>query len=204
MSQEERIAQRRGQLIEAGLQTFGTRGFHSVSVRDICGEAKLTERYFYESFTNREGLFLAVYTIGIDRVRENVTTAMASAKPEEVARAGLRAYLETLREEPRLARILLVESLRIGLEVSSHSLLATSSFADMLSGIISELYPDLRARKLDVQWISHGLVGATVFMAMQWALREFDEPLETVLDHCVVFYESLALQAGPPAPSPAR
>jgi len=57
MSLEERQAERRERLMEAGLQAYGTQGFFSVTVRDICIEAKLTERYFYESFKNSEALF---------------------------------------------------------------------------------------------------------------------------------------------------
>lgn len=203
-SQEERIAQRRAQLIEAGLEAFGTRGFHASAVRDVCAEAKLTERYFYESFANREALFSAVYTQCVERVRAAVITAIAQAEIDSVPRAGLRAYFETLRAEPRLARVLLIESLTIGAEASNQSLLATSSFAEMQEAIIAELYPDTFAHKLDPQWISNGLIGATVFIAIRWAVSEFKDPLETVLDHCVVFYEALAMQAAaPPATPPA-
>src|ERR1700742_1768346 len=58
---EDRKAERHLRLLEAGIEAYGTRGFHAVGVRDVCGLAKLTERYFYESFENREALFLAVY-----------------------------------------------------------------------------------------------------------------------------------------------
>jgi AcrR family transcriptional regulator len=195
-SQEERVAQRRRQLIEAGLALFGTRGFHAVSVRDICGEAKLTERYFYESFRNREALYLAVFTEGVERIRDAVLQAISGLSPEQngLSRAGLRAYLQTLRDEPRLARILLIDVLTIGAEAGSQSRLATGSFAEMLSAIIQQLYPNLDRVQLDAQLISNGLVGATVFIAMQWAASDFEAPLERVLDHCAVFFESIAVQ----------
>ena len=50
MSLTERKQARREKLIEAGIEAYGTHGFFSVTVKDICNEAKLTERYFYESF----------------------------------------------------------------------------------------------------------------------------------------------------------
>ena len=46
-SQEERKAERRRRLIEAGINAFGERGYHAVTVRELCAEAQLTERYFY-------------------------------------------------------------------------------------------------------------------------------------------------------------
>src|ERR1700761_6709612 len=85
----ERQAPRRRQIVEAGLDAFGTRGFHLTGVRDVCAAARLTERYFYESFKNREALFLAVYDEAVERMREVVTRALDAAghRPSDVARA---------------------------------------------------------------------------------------------------------------------
>jgi len=193
-SQEERVAQRRRQLLDAGLQMFGTKGFHAVSVRDVCAEAKLTERYFYESFQNRDALFIAIYSESVERVRAEVVTALAAAGPsaEVAARAGLHAYFSTLRREPLLARVLLIDVLTIGVEAGSQSLGAMTSFVEMVSTTIIELYPDLRRHKLDPQWIGNGLVGATVFMAIQWALSDFKEPVEHIVENCCAFVDGLS------------
>lgn len=193
-SQEERVAQRRRQLLDAGLTLFGTRGFHDVSVRDICAEAKLTERYFYESFQNREALFHAVYDEGVERIRAAVIEALgrAEASAEGTARAGLRAYFTTLREEPLLARVLLIDVLTMGVQGGSQSLHAMSSFVEMVTATILGLYPELRRHELDPQWIGNGLVGATVFMAVQWALGGFKEPVSILVDNCGAFVDGLA------------
>jgi len=192
-SQEERVAQRRRQLLDAGLQLFGTRGFHAVSVRDVCTEAKLTERYFYESFQNREALFGAVYAEGVERIRGQVQKALeqAPASIEHAAREGLRAYFTTLRQEPRLARVLLIDVLTIGPEASGQSLSAMTSFVEMVSTTILDIYPDLRRHKLDPEWIGNGLVGATVFMAIQWAISDFKEPVERIVENCSAFVDGL-------------
>ena len=200
---EERQQRRREQLIEAGLEVFGARGFHGVRVRDICVQARLTERYFYESFENREALFLAVYDHAVARIREAIVAAIA-ASPRDVvptARGALRAFLETLQGEPRLARILLIDVLTVGKDVANQSRLATQSFADLVRDLVHHLYPDIDALGLEPQLIANGLVGSAVYQAMQWAFNGFKQPLETVLDHCVLFYEALVeraatLQAG--------
>ena len=56
LSLTERKQARREKLIEAGIQAYGTHGFFAVTVKDICTEAKLTERYFYESSKKSEEL----------------------------------------------------------------------------------------------------------------------------------------------------
>src|SRR3546814_9962787 len=83
----------------AGLNAFGGKGYHSTGVREICAEAKLTERYFYESFRNREALFQAVYEHAIETVRTAVMEAIARSGRDvrTLARTAIRAFLETLR-----------------------------------------------------------------------------------------------------------
>lgn len=189
----ERQAQRRRQLVEAGLDAFGTRGFSLTGVRDICAAARLTERYFYESFKNREALFLAVFEEGVERMRSAVMGALASATatgPGDLARAGLRAMLVTYREDPRLARILLVESLAVGQEVGAQYAV-TASFADVIAGIASGLFPGMAEQGLDPQLVGNALFGSSLYISMQWAFGGFREPLEQILAHCVLVYEAL-------------
>lgn len=193
-SQEERVAQRRRQLLDAGLAQFGSRGFHAVSVRDICAEAKLTERYFYESFQNREALFKAVYDEGVERIRAAVVLAIGKIEPSasSAARAGLTAYFTTLKEEPLLARVLLIDSLTIGESGSNQTLDAMASFVEMVAATITSLYPEVRHHKLDPQWLGNGLVGATVFTAAQWARGGFKEPVSKLVANCSALADGLA------------
>ena len=69
VSEAARQAERRQRFIEAGLTVFGSRGYHSSTVRSICSEAGLTERYFYESFANSEDLLCVVYEHVNQRIR---------------------------------------------------------------------------------------------------------------------------------------
>src|SRR5262245_26489983 len=188
-SHEERLRERRQRLLDAGLATFGSRGFHSIGVREICSEARLTERYFYESFANREALFLAVYERCIDRIREAIQAALKDASPvaASMARAGLRAFLTCLRDDPRLARIVLLDVLTISPDVGEQSRLVMQSFADLIGNIAGGLHPDLAEHHLDARLIANGLIGATVFLAMQWAFGGFREDIEDVLEHGVLF-----------------
>src|SRR3954449_7388105 len=83
VSADERVAARREKLLDAGLELFGTRGFATTGVKDICREARLTDRYFYESFANSEALFLAVF----DRLTDDLFGDVASAAGEAGADA---------------------------------------------------------------------------------------------------------------------
>ena len=72
MSLSERKLARREKLIEAGIAAYGTHGFFSVTVKDICNEAKLTERYFYESFKKSEELFQVIFLQLIEQLQQTV------------------------------------------------------------------------------------------------------------------------------------
>lgn len=191
---DERRRQRREQLIDAGLKTFGSRGFHAVGVREVCAEAHLTERYFYESFSNREALFQAVYEHAITVVRKAIVDAIVQhtpGDPRNMARAALRAFLETLRDDPLLPRILLIDSLGVDAKVSAESRRATQGFSDLVAELVGALFQELPQHGVDVRLLADGLVGSTLYIVMRWTFGGFAEPLETILEHCVMFYDAM-------------
>ncbi|MCZ4580854.1 TetR/AcrR family transcriptional regulator [Gordonia amicalis] len=74
----ERQSRRRRALISAGLDVFGSEGYAKASVKSVCDQAGLTQRYFYESFTDRADLLVAVYDDCVDFAR---TATLAAASP---------------------------------------------------------------------------------------------------------------------------
>ena len=58
---QDRQALRRDELIAAGVTLLGGASGPALTVRAVCREAGLTERYFYESFTDRDDFVRAVY-----------------------------------------------------------------------------------------------------------------------------------------------
>ena len=100
VSAEQRQQERRERLLDAGLHVFGESGYHGATVRGICQQAGLTERYFYESFANSEDLLCAVYEGVLASQRERMTAAITTAAPQHdmMIRAGLRAFFAYIRE----------------------------------------------------------------------------------------------------------
>ncbi|NKF24269.1 TetR/AcrR family transcriptional regulator [Solimonas marina] len=200
---KERQRQRREQLVAAGLEMFGTRGYHSVGVREICAEAKLTERYFYESFSNREALFQAVYNHGIDTIRAAVMQSImqsgaasgAGRDMRAVARTTIRAFLSKLRDDPRLSRVLMMDSMTVSSDVGLQSQIATQSFADLIGGMIRSAYPELPQLGIDGQLLADGLIGSTVYLAIHWTVHDFAKPLDVIVDHCVLLYDAVIAES---------
>src|SRR5690606_12857510 len=90
---DARRQERRTRLLAAGLERVGTVGYRAATVRSVCAEAGLTERYFYESFANGEALLVAVYEDAVARLDAAITAAVGAAEPQlgAMARAGLEA-----------------------------------------------------------------------------------------------------------------
>src|SRR3954463_76429 len=111
---EDRVATRRAALIEAGVELLGTQGASGVTVRAVCRGAKLTERYFYESFADgRDGLLRAVHSQVASEAREAIVAAIAAGppdQPERVAHSAVAAFTAFLQDDPRRGRVLLSES----------------------------------------------------------------------------------------------
>lgn len=51
---QDRQALRRDELVSAGVALLGSEGGPALTVRAVCRAAGLTERYFYESFADRD------------------------------------------------------------------------------------------------------------------------------------------------------
>ena len=76
VSASERLAVRRQKLLDAGLELFGTRGIAATGVGDICDQAGLTKRYFYESFQTIDELAVAVFDQVTGRLAEQIVPAI--------------------------------------------------------------------------------------------------------------------------------
>ncbi len=112
VSAEDRKADRRNRLIAAGLDLLGTAGWEQTTMTAVCARAKLTERYFYEHFSSRDELMLAVVDEVAAEARATIAAALAAAPREPRAAAGamITAFVDFITDDPRKGRAALVES----------------------------------------------------------------------------------------------
>ena len=105
----------RARIIGAMLDVATERGAGSVSVAHVVERSGVSRRTFYELFTDREDCFLAAFEQALSYASERVLPAYDSQKAwRERIRAGLIALLTFLHEEPRIGRVLILESLAGG------------------------------------------------------------------------------------------
>jgi AcrR family transcriptional regulator len=103
----ERLAQRRRQLLDAGLELLGaTEHPPELTVRAICRQAGVSARYFYESFTDKDELVAAVFDWVIADLAATTQAAVATAPRDEQNRAGIANLVRVIAGDARIGRLL--------------------------------------------------------------------------------------------------
>ncbi|UUW91386.1 TetR/AcrR family transcriptional regulator [Pimelobacter simplex] len=107
-SAEQRRAERHEALLVAAQEIWQESGWAAVTMRGVCARAGLTDRYFYESFADRDALLAAIW----DQVRDETLAMMLGAIAPHVddaplvqLRAALAAVVHHIGDEPHRAQI---------------------------------------------------------------------------------------------------
>lgn len=177
----DRKATRHRQLIEAGLELLGTTGTQAVSVRAVCRTAKLTERYFYESFADRDALLLAVYDQVAQEAHDALVTAVRDARDELTAlvRAAVTSFVELIIDDPRKGTVLLLAPL------TDPALVQRG--AELLPNFTTLIHDQLPASIDDTErrLIAVGVTGALTNLFTAYLNGSIDVPRDRLVEHCV-------------------
>jgi AcrR family transcriptional regulator len=193
MTAEQREAGRRARLIDTAIELMGTRGAADTTVTAVCATSGVTSRYFYQHFTDRDALLRAV----AEQLRATMQGAILAAipagslPPDALAQAPIRAMLTMINDDPRLARILFVES---GTEPTLRRLRSEllASFADLVWQQ-ARLHLNISDSKVQVGELAAILgVGGVFEVLRRWADGELDYTADQLVEHCAGLLGSLA------------
>ncbi|NNG82185.1 MULTISPECIES: TetR/AcrR family transcriptional regulator [Acinetobacter Taxon 24D] len=194
LSLTERKQARREKLIEAGIEAYGTHGFFAVTVKDICNEAKLTERYFYESFKKSDELFQTIFLKLIDQLQHNVMQAImqASTDPRKMIESGLTALLTTLKDNPGMARIIYIDAMLVQ-ELHNQATIHETMlrFDRMIHAFVMLMMPHIDRSEREISLVATGLNGYVTQIAIRWVVSGFKQSMQEVLSSCSIVFLSL-------------
>lgn len=172
----ERVLRRRQQFLDAGLELFGSIGYRATTVRILCRQAKLTDRYFYESFTSTEDLLVEVYRNCLDELQRKVLLAISAERPVADLKAlvhdGLDAFFMAV-EDARAARVIWLEILGVSPRVDQIYNAGINGFANLFLGLARNLYPRWNINDDEGQIIALAVIGAVSQSAMGWLLSDY-------------------------------
>ena len=169
---QDRQTLRRDELLAAGVGLLGGEAGPALTVRAVCREASLTERYFYESFADRDEFVRAVY----DHV---CSTAMAALTSSDTPRDAVERFVALMVDDPVRGRVLLIAPQR-------EPVLAKSG-ADWMPSFIELLQRKLtRITDPAVQaMVATGLVGALSALFTAYLNGRLATTREQFIDYCV-------------------
>ncbi|WP_243452464.1 TetR/AcrR family transcriptional regulator [Mycobacteroides chelonae] len=76
---DERLARRRQQLLEAGLDILGApEGPGDLTLRAVCQRSGLAQRYFYESFADKDEFAVAIFDWAVEGLASTVEAEVAA------------------------------------------------------------------------------------------------------------------------------
>lgn len=173
---EARAAQRRERLVQAGIELVGTGGVSAMTMRAVCRQAGLSQKFFYESFTDGDQLLHAVYRTTLERALAAIDDT--AGDPAETLHAQTRRRVDAaallVRDDPRICRILLIEpvaDLRLRRYVRR---LATAAFGD---------YTDPTAETPRVKMHYATVFGAVISLFIEWTEGNLGEDRTVFVDH---------------------
>jgi AcrR family transcriptional regulator len=109
------VSLQRARIITAMVEVVAERGVARSTVAHVVARSGVSRRTFYELFNDREDCFLAAFDEAVEHAAARVVPAFEQAGGwVERVRAGLRALLEFLDDEPGLGRLAIVDALGAG------------------------------------------------------------------------------------------
>lgn len=193
LSAEERRAQRRGRLLAAALEQFGTLGWAGTSLTGLCAAAGVSPRHFYELWPGREELLTELYDALVLETVAAVHAAQAAAPltVEDQVRTGLTAVVRSLGEDPRRARVVLLEVVGVSLGLGEHRRRVIDAFADVVAQAHGRLVEAGQVRDQPFRPLALALVGAINELLSAWLLADPQPALDDLVPPLVQVFEAV-------------
>lgn len=206
-SAAERLARQRRGFMDAGLELFGTVGYRATTVRLLCRQAGLIDRYFYKNFGDTEDLLAAIYTESLDAIEAAVVAAIAGLPADgglqAIADTALDAFFRAF-ENPRIARVCWLEVLGVSPRIDALYTARIQRFADLLMTIARPLLPGWSPDEEEVRVLGIALIGGISQSAQHWLLSGYRAPRATLVSANALLLRGLAGVLGQPAAAPGR
>lgn len=191
---------RRADLIAAGIGLLGAADGGAVTVRGACKAAGLTERYFYESFEDRDQYVRQVYEDVGRRAHRALTDAMGvgdqgaggqgagdqgwadrggGGAQAERAAAAVDAFVGLMVDQPEMGRVLLLAPIAEP-ALSGIGMALLPAFITLVLDQLTEV-PDPVAKQL----LATGVVGALTALFIGYLEGTLVVERERLVAHCV-------------------
>lgn len=189
MNPAQRRAHRRQRIIEAALELYGTDGYGSTSILELCRSAGVATMQFYEEFPSSEDVLGAVHDEIVAMSMSEVSRALERSEDDSRSQthACISAYCQFLLADPRRAKILCIETVGVSLKLEALRLKAIEQYADVLLSMYREVATENGCKVSEpemakVRYIAISICGGINQAIVSWFLDPTHPPIEDLID----------------------
>ncbi|MGC0362463.1 AcrR family transcriptional regulator [Rhodococcus sp. 27YEA15] len=189
-----RRAERRSLFMDAALDVFTGRSYARSSVADVCSAAGLARRQFYEEFSSREDLLIALY----DGIQSEARAAMSAALTRETSgelralvKAAITAFVESIGQDPRRAQIVFVDIVGVSPRVEEHRIEQRSIWVEFFEATVRGSVGIDFVPPGGYALASTAFIGALTALIQQWSIADPRPPVADLADLMTTLLEAL-------------
>ncbi|HEX7306618.1 TetR/AcrR family transcriptional regulator [Lentzea sp.] len=175
ISPEQRRADRRARLLEAGLALFTSTGFTATRISELCTTAGVSTRNFYEEFASKEELLRSLHDLVNATAFAEVRTALAALDASDLdARVTtlLDVFVSSVVADPRAARLAYVEAVGVTAEIERQHVRWVSTWASFIESEARRAAEAGTAPARSYRLTAIALVGAITGLLREWQAHE--------------------------------
>ncbi len=188
VSADDRRLERRERLMDAAFDLLATGGSAALTVTGVCKQAGLTERYFYESFRDRNALAHAAFERLAAAGASTIANAAADAPDEPYgrARAVVDALVTQMHADNRLESIVTrIDDDALLLRTRTYMSRALAGAVEKHAGLFWNVS---QRRPSDVHTASLLVVGGIAEIVTAWLKGELVCSRVELVDRCANFF----------------
>lgn len=162
-----RKAERRQRLLDASLELFAERGYANTPIELLCRTAGVSTKSFYREFADKEALFLDLYDVlmadaaaAVINVGELFPVEVGTIEELSLAHERIAAFVHAVADDPRVGRVLFLESVGISADLERHRRETHRLFADFILVSVGPLVARGTMPDRDYRRSAIALVGA--------------------------------------------
>jgi AcrR family transcriptional regulator len=209
LSKDEVAADQRRRLQGAMIEAVDRHGYQQTTAREVCRLAAVSERAFYELFDKKQGCFLATYDTIVQHGVERISAAYRTEGAWQTKLgAAFDAYATEIVNEPKAARLVLMEVLGAGPQAVARLRNTRLLFEQMVSASFGEAPRGVTLSPLIVKGIVCGVERITRRRLLDGRVEELpalaDELLAWALYYRSPAVAALAADSAPQHEMPAQ
>src|SRR5262245_35007192 len=188
-------SERRAQILRAGAQCFGTRGFRGTTTRDIAAAVGITEAALYRHFSGKEAIYAAILDerISAPDFLAHLEPAAKAADDTAVFTGLARSVLDAVEADPSFLRLLLYSGLEGHEMARPFQEVRIRSVRSFLSAYIARRIQARGFRKIDASLAARAFVGMLMGHLIVRQVFGHREPVEPTSNEVAETFVSIFL-----------